>query len=138
MKKILLFLVLIFVIGCQVEGNLVSEPATVPSVDSVSLMLDKDLYHSGEIIHIDANVNSEMVLNNVTVRFYGIHASRYRLDNSQIVDLDVGDNKVVLDYKAPPCYGCAGIKPGTYYIKADVIYQEEVLGTASVDIEIRQ
>ena len=138
MKKIIFLVLVLFILGCEIEDVDVNEPITIASIDSVSLSLDKDLYHSGEIIHMGATINSEVALENVSIRFYGIEASRYRLDITEITDLKLGENTVVFDYKAPSCYGCAGIRPGTYQISADVIYDEEVLSTSTVDIEIRQ
>lgn len=139
MKRILFLVLVLFLIGCETQAQVQnSEPIIAPSVDKINLKIDKDLYHSGENIHIDARIDSEMALNNVSVRFYGIYASRYRLDQTKKADLNVGENLVSLDYKAPACYGCAGIKPGTYKISADVIYGNETLVSSSVDVEIRQ
>lgn len=128
MKKYLLVL-LLFVIGC--------ETAQLLSVGEITLTTDKELYHSGEIIHITANVNSPIILDNATIRFYGIHSRRYRLDQTKTVDLHEGENTITLDYQAPRCYGCAGIKPGTYKISADCMHNGQTLANTSVDIEIR-
>lgn len=107
------------------------------SLGGINLTTDKDLYHSNEIIKVTADIDSPVQLNNVSVRFYGIYSRRYRLDQTKIVDLNKGDNIITLDYQAPKCYGCAGIKPGTYKINADIIYNEETLTNTSVDIELR-
>ena len=137
MKKYLLIL-LIFIIGCETAQLRAPDEITPVSLAKINLATDKELYHSGEMMHITVNVNSPVSLNNVSVKFYGIHASKYRLDQTKIVDLHEGENIITLGYNAPRCYGCAGISPGTYQISADVIYNEETLATASVDIEIRQ
>ena len=138
MKKtiILGLLILIFITGCGIQGNFIA--SSEPSVELTSLNTDKELYHSGEMIHIAFNINSQTVLNNVSIRFYGIYSRIYRLDQTKIVDLIMGENTITLDYQAPRCYGCSGISPGTYQITADVIYNNEILTNNSISIEIRQ
>jgi len=129
MKKYLLIL-LFFVLGC--------ETAQLSSVSEIDLTTDKEIYHSGEIIHITTLINSPVELTNTTIRFYGIYAERYRLDQTKSVDLNKGENNITLDYNAPKCYGCSGISPGTYKINTDVAYNGETLANSSIDIEIRQ
>ena len=140
MKKtiILGLLILIFITACGIQGNFLAEPDSEPSIKIISLNTDKELYHSGEMIHITSNINSQTVLNNISVRFYGILSRIYRLDQTKIVDLNKGENTITLDYQAPRCYGCSGINPGTYQITADVIYDNEILTNNSINIEIRQ
>ncbi len=129
MKKYFLIL-LFFVVGC--------ETAHLLSIGEIILTTDKELYHSGEMIHIATDINSPMDLSNTTIRFYGIYSGRYRLDQTKIVDLNAGENVITLDYNAPSCYGCSGISPGVYQINVDVVYNEETLANASVDVEMRQ
>jgi hypothetical protein len=139
MKQILFLIALILIAGCTSVAQMqINEPKTVPSIEKINLKTDKDLYHSGEIIHIEAKISSEMALSNATVRFYGIYASRYRLDQTKTSDLTIGENIVILDFTAPRCYGCAGISPGTYQISVDVVYGNETLANVTKDIEIRQ
>jgi len=132
MKILLFFILVIFIFGCGIEGKIVLEPS------SVTLETDKDLYHSGELIKITSTINSPVELKDVKVGFYGIYSRRYRLDTIKTVNLVEGENKITLDYKAPSCYGCAGIKPGTYSINVDVVYSNQTLGTKTIDVEIRQ
>jgi len=132
--KIYLLILLVFLIGCKTEGL----ATQIVSIDSISVATDKPLYHSGEMIHITADINSPLELDGADIRFYGIYAKRNRLDQNKIVDLVQGMNQVVLDYEAPSCYGCSGIKPGSYQISVDVVYESEVLATGSIFIEIRQ
>lgn len=123
---------LIFITGCAVEGL---ESLQQPSL---TLTTDKELYHSGEVMHISSHIVSSTALNNVSVRFYGIYAGRYRLDQNTVVDLNKGENDIEIDYNAPRCYGCSGIQPGTYSINVAVSYNGEVLANSSVNVEIRQ
>ncbi|MBW3003278.1 hypothetical protein KY337_01845 [Candidatus Woesearchaeota archaeon] len=135
MRWTLLFLLLVFVIGCQVSGEVVKEE--VPGISSLTLTTDMPLYHSNEMIHLNANLES-MTDINATVRFYGINASRLRIDETIDSVLVKGVNDVSFDYQAPRCYGCAGVKPGTYQIAVDVISGNLTMATASVDVELMQ
>lgn len=137
MKKYFLIL-LIFIIGCETIQLRAPDEISSFSLDEINLATDKELYHSGEMMHIAFDINSPVAINNLSVRFYGIHAGNYRLDQTKIVNLTKGENTIRIDYNAPSCYGCAGISPGIYQISADVIYDEEILTNTSVDIEIQQ
>ena len=132
MRKIILILTLLFLVGCTIEAQ------DTFSIDSVELTTDKDIYHSNEIIQITSNINSPAEIKNATIHFYGIHASRNRLEKTMYQDLTSGENIVTYEFQAPRCYGCAGVKPGTYKINVDVIYNEQVLSTKTIDIELRQ
>lgn len=125
-------LLLILVVGCE------TAQLETSSIDEITLSTDKELYHSGEIIHITAGINSPAEIENVTIRFYGIYSGRYRLDQTKVVDLHEGENNVTLDYNAPRCYGCSGISPGTYQISTDVIFNGGSMLNSTVDVEIRQ
>ena len=131
MRKIILLIVLVLIIGCENNADL------SPEIDVIDFGTEKGLYHSGEIMNIFAKIDSNIELENVSLRFYGIYASRNRLDQIKMVDLKKGENSIDLDYNAPRCYGCSGIKPGTYQINLDVVYGNEKL-TKSVDVEIKQ
>lgn len=128
MKQILL-IILILIAGCSVQPAQEINFETIEVYD-VNLTADKDLYHSGEVIHLEAKVD----IPDATVKFYGIHSKRNRLD--QTVELVNG--LAVLDYNAPRCNSCSGIREGIYQITADVYSNEEKIGTKTIDIEIKQ
>jgi hypothetical protein len=111
--------------------------ASNPEVEA-SLSTDKGLYHSNELMDITVTVDSSSSLRDVDVRVYGINSRYYRLDKTEKKDLDVGLNTIKFSYKTPPCTGCAGISPGTYQVSVDLIYNGNVLATATNDVEIRQ
>ena len=125
----LLLILVIFLAGCNIVRT--SEHIT-------GLKTDKELYHSGEIIHMTYSIYSKVNLENVKVRFYGINATKYRLDQIKLVNITIGNNTINFDYVAPKCYGCAGIKPGMYNISAEVSYSNRTLTTVSKEIEIKQ
>jgi len=133
-KTILILIILIFLAGCTIQGKVIQSP----SLEILSLKTDKDLYHSGEIINITADVSSPVNLDNVKVRFYGIYSRTYRLDKTETISPNQGENTITTAYTAPRCYGCSGISPGTYQISVDVVYNNQTLASSSKDIEIRQ
>ena len=132
MRNIILMLALIFLIGCKAEAIETS------AINSITLDTDKDIYHSNEIIHLTSKINSQTELNSAEIRFYGIDAGGYRLDHTITQNLNKGDNIITFDYQAPRCYGCAGIKPGTYEITAIISYNHDILATTAVNTELRQ
>ena len=127
MKLIYLFLFLIFIIGCETEVD-----------SSITLETDTDVYHSGEIIHITSQIQSPADINGVLVRFYGIDAGRYRLDETITTNLVKGENTIAFEYTAPSCNTCSGINPGVYNINVDVMDNQETLVSETINIEIRQ
>lgn len=132
MNYLILFFLLL--LSCLMVGCETSQLSLV----GINLTTDKPIYHSGEIIHIAAEINSPLELSNTTIRFYGIYSGSYRLDETKFVDLNEGVNNITLDYNAPRCYGCSGISPGIYQINADLKYNGEMLMNNSVDVEIQQ
>ncbi|RLI91540.1 MAG: hypothetical protein DRO89_03775 [Candidatus Altiarchaeales archaeon] len=104
----------------------------------LSLSTDKETYRSNELMNITVTINSSSKLSDVNVRVYGINARHYRLDKTEKMDLNVGTNTVTFSYKTPRCYGCAGITPGIYQINADLSYNNNVIASTTVDVEIKQ
>ncbi len=128
--KLISICMLVFFIGCCSDCK--------ETVNGVSLTTDRDLYHSGENMHISASIDANTAIDNVSLRFYGIFSKIYRLERSEIADLSKGSNEIRIQYEAPSCYGCAGIRPGTYNINLDIAYMGKSIGNATRSIEIRQ
>jgi hypothetical protein len=103
----------------------------------ISLSTDKPLYHSNEVMKIDVGVVS-MNQMNVQLKVYGIYASRNRLDNVQDVNIIAGENKFSVDYTAPSCNTCSGIKAGNYSITAELVSGNKSLAKVVKNVEIQQ
>ncbi|MBW3015788.1 hypothetical protein KY330_05165 [Candidatus Woesearchaeota archaeon] len=140
MNKIILFglLTLILVVGCQTQAFKLEDTEEPLTVSVISFTTDRELYHSNEVIRMASSISSNRELENVTVRFYGIMASRNRIDESIVRPLVVGENTLEVEYQAPSCYGCAGVRPGTYQITCEVLNSGELAATRTIDIELRQ
>lgn len=108
-----------------------------PNIKSVSLLTDKDVYYSNELMNITVIIDSENIIENVDVRVYGINARRNRLDKTEKVGIKEGLNTVNFLYKTPSCYGCAGISPGIYKINAEVKYDNKTINKIK-EVEIRK
>lgn len=134
MRLIILFIIL-FITGC--ENLQIQELKTYELEPYFSLSTDKELYHSDEMMNITFSIDSE-IKNNITVRIYGIYASRNRLDMKKDVQLIPGDNEIIFNYMTPKCTGCLGINPGTYEINAEFYKDGKTVGSVKKDIEVRQ
>jgi len=134
MKYLLLLLLLV---GCVYVVEETSVPAGFEADPfSVKLSTDKSLVHSAENIHIISDIHSP-IEGDATVRFYGIYSKKYWLDHTQPVFLTKGQNVVTLDYRAPKCNTCSGIKEGSYDIEVDLIVQGETVATSITTLDIR-
>lgn len=156
MKQIIFVLIIVlFLAGCEetslnqqtidvrAEEEIMekTEQITVENTEpeiSIALSTDKELYHSNEIMKVTVDIECNIQVRNATLRVYGIHASRYRLDKNQAVNLEPGNNTVVIDYKTPSCNRCSGIRPGTYEVSAELSYGGIGAAKATKNIEIQQ
>ncbi|MBD3248905.1 hypothetical protein GF336_02560 [Candidatus Woesearchaeota archaeon] len=132
MKKIFLIFLFFLPIGCT-DVELVN-----PDISSITLSTDKNLYHSDELMNITASIQSNIESENLILRIYGIYSGRNRLDSSKTINLKKGMNMESIQYKTPRCTGCAGIRPGTYQINAQLKYNNTLIANASKDIDIAQ
>jgi len=131
------YLILLFFLltACTAQ---ITETETIPQFDKLILTTDNQLYHSGDMINIDLNIYAYEDIPDAEIRFYGIHASRNRLDHSQIVDLKQGANTISHNFQAPSCNSCSGIKEGTYQITSELIQNTKLLAEKTTSIEIKQ
>ncbi len=104
----------------------------------ISLSTDKETYHSNEHMDIAVTIDSPAILRGVGVRVYGIKARTDRLDKTEKINLTIGVNTITFSYKTPRCTGCAGIRPGTYQINVDLIYNNDFIARATKNVDIRQ
>ncbi|MEA3255524.1 MAG: hypothetical protein U9Q22_06785 [Candidatus Altiarchaeota archaeon] len=102
----------------------------------IILSTDKETYHSNELMNITATINSSDEVRGVDIRVYGINAGFHRLNKTGGMNLDQGVNTRTVTYRTPRCYGCAGITPGTYMINADLVYNDKVVASSTIDVEI--
>ena len=132
MKKLLISLFLIFIVGCTAQSAVIKEI----SINSLTLATDKELYHSNENMNVSVTADISDACN-ATLRVYGINSRYNRLDKTQIVKLSKGLNTLSVDYTTPRCNTCSGIKAGTYDITAELKI-ENTTSNASKKVDIQQ
>lgn len=89
-------------------------------------------------MNIAVVMDSSDDLGGVKIKIYGIKSGYYRIDKTEELELEKGLNEKTFSYQTPGCYGCAGIKPGLYNITVDLLYNEEVIASATTEIEMQQ
>jgi hypothetical protein len=102
-----------------------------------AITLNKPLYRSGEKMEITVKINSQKRID-VNVNLYGIFAGYYRLNQTQAVVLDAGQNIVSFNYLSPPCNKCAGVAEGTYVISTVVLYNDNAVARDNKNVELKQ
>jgi len=121
--------------GCR-EGKCMDNKCTKVKMN---ISTDKELYRSKQTANITLSIDSSEEIGNVTVKVYGINArGRYHLNNEVNMNLTAGENIKSITYQMPSCTGCAGISPGTYNIRGEIIYNSEIIANATKNIEIQQ
>lgn len=108
---------LVFVSGCveQSEGL---------GVSLSDISVDKEVYHSAEVMNLSMVVYSDFDLKNVSVKIEGING---RLNQEKVLNLSKGMNEVSFSYQLPKCNVCGGIKEGNYTLNCKVIYENVVV-----------
>jgi hypothetical protein len=142
MKAIILILILVlFTVGCE-QAELQEEISTAEAQETlnanIELATDKELYHSNEMMNINVDISADKEEENITVKVYGIYASRNRLDLTKNTALSQGDNNIAFEYKTPSCNTCSGIKAGRYQITADILKDGSKIASVSKNIDIEQ
>ena len=149
MKKLIFILLLasLFFIGC-VDQNLSIDVSSNNtnfykqenlSLVSMKISTDKTFYYSNELINFTIEINSSKEMRDLFFTTYGIldKWNRYRLNETRILNLSNGINRIEFSYITPSCYGCAGIIPDNYTIVAMLIKGNETIANTTCKIEIR-
>lgn len=104
-----------------------------------SVITDKDLYHSKEIMGITVSVSSQGNMANSTLIFRGLkdRHGEFQLDEEIPVNLSPGPNMLVYEHQLPSCSSCSGLSAGTYQIEVALAHNGIVISnmTRSIDLE---
>lgn len=126
------------------ENNTCNPPGLVCIKDKcmnfkTNISTDKELYKSKGRANITVTIDCSDDLNDAALKVYGIHANgRYYLNKLDTVNLTSGINVKSIIYDLPSCTGCAGIRPGTYKIYAEIMYNGSVISNSTKNVDIRQ
>ncbi len=131
---ITLGLILIFSISMRGETSI-----QLPEL-TLNLSTDKEVYHSSEEMSLTVAVGSENVLENVTIRVYGVkdRGGRYRIHAERTVDLEPPETIETFTFQMPSCYGCAGVSSGDYDIVMEVLKDRKLIGNVSKIIKLEK
>ncbi len=114
---IVLFVGLIFISGCTMEGREIK-------VSLNNLSADKEVYHSADVMNLTAIIYSNSDLENVEVKVNGIGG---RLNKEKTLNLSKGINEILFSYKLPRCNVCGGIKAGDYNLSSEILYENTTI-----------
>ncbi len=132
----LLIIFALILVTFLVYGNL-QEPIEPPENRTPSLTLnlssDKEVYHSSEEMELETTIETPTKIENLTVKVYGIkdRAGRFRVNGERIVNVDPPGTNEIFKFRMPSCYGCAGVSPGEYEIRFEVLKDGEIIGNFS-------
>jgi len=119
------------------EGSpLLPEAPELPDahVSVESIDIEKELYHSNELMKFTALIYSDAVIKDVSVQASGISE---KLNIAKTVTLLEGGNAVEFEYSLPSCNKCGGISAGTHEITVSV-HKGDIFAESSVPVEIQQ
>lgn len=140
MRRDILIIALIAVVVIAFAVILVPFFFGPSSAEISSVLIEKDLYHSNEVMNISISVSARGSPENATIRLSGIE-DRYgdlRLEKELPVTLSPGPNTVMFDYQLPSCSHCSGIDPGIYLIEVELIRNGTVLSNATRTVQLEQ
>jgi len=123
-----LFLVL-FISGCGSQRSGLN----------VSLSTNEYIYHSADEMRLNTTIFCSMCPEhpeNVAITVRGILDRRgnYRIKEDRQVILNSEKNNEEFVFLMPRCYGCAGVSPGKYNIRVDIIKNKTKIWNGSVEI----
>jgi hypothetical protein len=118
------------------EGSeLLPEAPELPYAFSVeSIDIEKEMYHSNDLMHFTVLIYSDAVIEDVSVQATGISE---RLNIAKTVTLLEGENIVDFEYNLPSCNRCGGIGAGTHEITVSV-HKGDISAEACTSVEIQQ
>ncbi len=99
------------------------------------IVIENELYHSGELMRFNVSVSSDIYLEGVSVSAAGISG---KMNMEKTVNISEGDNLIAFEFGLPGCNVCGGIKAGTHTIVTSVYYSGELVAGNSTSVEIRQ
>jgi len=105
---------------------------------TMELVTDKRVYSSQELMDLTVNIKSGGFLENLSLHVSGVFGKSKSLDIERIFDLDKGNRSFNFNYLIPLCTtkSCTVVDPGTYYVKAVLLYEGDVISSSGREIRI--
>ncbi len=115
MKKLLSLVFLLFMAGCinaERERSL-----------DMNVSLDKNVYHSREIMKIRIGIKADYPLKNAKLRVVSKGKNGKVLFIKEMpFELNKSEKNVTLSYRLPLCSRCAGYPTGIYFVNVSLVY----------------
>jgi len=121
----------VFFTGCLFDAA--SEPLILEAVST-----EKDTYAFGEAMNITVRVKASDTFDNVTITLKGIQNTigDYKLKRQKIVQTSPGTTDFIIKTKIPTCSSCTKLEPGDYFVITTLSYEEEEIGSKTLDITL--
>jgi hypothetical protein len=115
------------------QTNQTPEEPKAPKITSLSVSTERPVYYSREKINIKNEIAADGEILGVLVHVYGIETTRRTqlLDQNLQVNLSDGTNLANFTLDLPYCSYCSGMPPGTYYIYASALKENQTLASAN-------
>ncbi len=115
------------------QTNQTPEAPKTSEIISCSVSTERLVYYSREKINIKNEIAADGEMPGVLVHVYGIETTRRTqlLDQNLQVNLSGGTNLANFTLDLPYCSTCSGMPPGTYYIYATVLKENQTLASAN-------
>lgn len=105
---------------------------------ALEITTDKKTYTSQELMEITVNIKSGGFLGNVSLHVSGISGKSKKMNIERNLDLDKGNQSFSFNYLIPYCStkSCTSVEPGPYYVKAVLLYGDDVITSAGREVYI--
>lgn len=141
MQKNYLILTIVVVVILIAASAMVLTSLFKPASASVySVITDKDLYHSNDVMMMKILVNSTGFTTDTSLKIEGITDSygQTRLSHIMRANLSPGPNIFMYDYHLPSCSKCSGINPGSYPISITLEKNGTIISNKSIAVNLEQ
>ncbi len=142
-KKIILivFLSVLLISGsiyASLINNNLTEENIKESLEIIEFRTDKEVYGSRENLEALVVISSLGDLKDLKIELKGISPrSHYYIDVSDEINLERGENEIILESRTPFCTtGCGGVRPGFYNLEVNVFSEEELILSSEIEIEL--
>jgi hypothetical protein len=139
-RIVILVAIVAVLVGVVALYTVLTDPGiSEPEIHITSVMTDKEVYQSKEVMEIRILVAASATLNNVSLGVEGIAdaSGKPRLDQVRMVNLKQGENEYQLNYTLPVCSRCAGLPAGNYSFNASLFTGNTTYSTKSYTVRIQ-
>jgi hypothetical protein len=143
---ILLFAALLIIYSINTQPEDISEENYIrpllgeTPLLTLNLSSDKEVYRSSDKMELQANIETDFKIENLTVKVYGVkdRSGNYRVNGERVITAEAQRTTETFAFTMPSCYGCAGVSPGDYEIVMEIIKNGEIIGNFSHTVRLEK